>query len=199
LALLTGVLFGIGPALQFSRPQLAQVMQSSARKLTAGVRGRRTHGILVAGQISLTLLLLTVAGGSTAAFMRLMRANLGYDPHNVMSVGVPVHENTFSTWDARAVYFEQLRSRLASMPEVESAGISTNATPPNNGWEVRFETHGKAPAEDQKIRLNLVSPEYFSLLHIPLKQGRLFDHAETMRGAHLALINETMARLYWMV
>lgn len=197
LALLTGVLFGIGPALQFSRPGLAQVMQSGARKLTAGVRGRRTHGMLVAGQIALTLLLLTIAGGSTAAFMRLMHANLGYDPHNVMSVGVPVHENTLPTWEARAAYFEQLRSRLAAMPEVESAGISTNATPPNNGWEVRFETHGKPPAEDQKIRVNLVSPEYFSLLHIPLKQGRMFDHAETMRAAHLALINETMARLYW--
>jgi putative ABC transport system permease protein len=197
LALLTGVLFGIGPALQFSRPELAQVMQSSARKLTAGVRGRRTHGMLVAGQIALTLLLLTVAGGSTAAFLKLMHANLGYDPHHVMSVGVPVHENTFSTWEARAAYFEQLRSRIGSMPEVESAGISTNATPPNNGWEVRFETHGKPPAEDQRVRVNLVSPEYFSLLHIPLKQGRIFDHAETMRGAHLALINETMASLYW--
>jgi predicted permease len=83
------------------------------------------------------------------------------------------------------------------MPEVESAGVSTNATPPNNGWEVRFETYGKPPAEDQKVRVNLVSPEYFSLLHIPLMQGRMFDHQETMRGAHLALINETMARLYW--
>jgi putative ABC transport system permease protein len=115
----------------------------------------------------------------------------------VMSVGVPVHENTFSTWEARAAYFEQLRSRLAAMPEIEEVGLSTNATPPSNGWEMRFENRGQLAVEDRKIRVNVISPEYFSLLRIPLKRGRMLNHAETMSGAHLALINETMAHRYW--
>jgi putative ABC transport system permease protein len=197
LALVTGVLFGIGPALQFSRPELAQVMAASARKLTAGVKGRRMHGMLVAGQIALTLLLLTAAGGTMAGFLKLMHANLGYDPHNVMSVGLPVHENTFTTWEARAAYFAQLRERMARIPEIEEAGISTNATPPENGWEQKVETRGKVEAEDQKARVNFVSPEYFSLLRIPLRQGRLMDQGEIARGARVAVVNETMARKYW--
>src|SRR6266446_3825938 len=139
LALLTGIVFGISPALQSSRPDVAQVMQASTRKMTAGVQGRRTHGILIAGQISLTLLLLAGAGTAMQGFVRMMRVNLGYDPHYAMSVGIPVHDNSYTTWEARRTYFNQLLQKVSAMPEVVSAGISTNATPPNNGWELRFE------------------------------------------------------------
>src|SRR5712692_548632 len=93
LALLTGIVFGISPALQSSRPDVAQVMQASTRKMTAGVQGRRTHGILIAGQISLTLLLLAGAGTAMQGFVRMMRVNLGYDPHYAMSVGIQVKDN----------------------------------------------------------------------------------------------------------
>jgi putative ABC transport system permease protein len=197
LALFTGICFGLSPALQFSRPDLAQIMQSSLRRIIGGVRGRRTYNALVAGQLALTLLLMTAAGGAIAGFLRLMHTSLGYDPHHAMSVGIPVHENTFGTWEARSRYFTQLRERLGSMPEVMSAGISTNATPPDNGWNTTMEIFGAPKPEQQKVLLNLISPEYFDVLHIPLLQGRVWDHAETVRGAHFALINETMARQYW--
>jgi predicted permease len=101
------------------------------------------------------------------------------------------------TWEARAQFFEQLRARIAAMPEVVSAGISTNATPPSNGWNTNFEILGKPVPQERELRTNFVSPEYFTVLHIPLLQGRLFDHAETMRGARLALVNQTMAHQYW--
>ncbi len=94
LALLTGIVFGISPALQSARPDVAQVMQANTRKITAGVHGRRTHSVLIAGQIALTLLLLAGAGVAMRGFVRMMRVNLGYDPHNTMSVGIPVHDNT---------------------------------------------------------------------------------------------------------
>jgi predicted permease len=197
LALATGVLFGLSPALHLSRPDLAAVMQASTRRMTAGVRGKRVHGALVAAQVALTLLLLTGAGAAIRGFVRLMHTNLGYDPHHTMSVGIPVHDNTYMTWEARSQFFEQIRQRIAAMPEVISAGISSNATPPNNGWPTHFEILGKPVPEERQVRTNFVSPEYFTVLHIPLLQGRMFDHAETMRGARLALINQTMARQYW--
>ncbi len=197
LALATGILFGLSPALQFSRPELSQIMQASARKLTSGVRGKRTHDVLVGSQIALTLVLLTAAGGAMAGFLRLMHTSLGYDPHNTMSVGIPVHDNTFRTWEERSAYFDQLVQKIASIPEIETAGISTNATPPNNGWETKFERLGSASREQEQIRANLVSPEYFPVLHIPLLQGRLWDRVETLRGARVAVINQTMARKFW--
>jgi ABC-type antimicrobial peptide transport system permease subunit len=83
------------------------------------------------------------------------------------------------------------------MPEVVSAGISTNATPPGNGWEQRFEIAGKPAPEEQRTRMNFISPEYFAVLKIPMLQGRLFNDAETARGARLAVIGQTMARQYF--
>jgi putative ABC transport system permease protein len=197
LALLTGIVFGLSPALQSARPDVARVMQSSTRKMTAGVRGRRTHNILIAGQLALTLLLLAGASLAIQAFVSMMRANLGYDPHNVMPVGIPVHDNTYTTWEARGTYFHQLLSKVSEIPEIVSAGLSTNATPPNNGREERFEISGKPAGGEPRARLNFVSAEYFTVLRIPLLRGRIWDKDETMHGAKLALINQTMAREYF--
>jgi putative ABC transport system permease protein len=197
LALLTGIVFGISPALQSARPDVARVMQANTRKMTAGVHGRRTHSILIAGQMALTLLLLAAAGVAMRGFMRLMHVNLGYDPQNVMSVGIPVHDNTYTTWESRRAYFDQLLRKVSTTPEVVSAGLSTNATPPNNGWEQRFEISGRPAAEQQRARINFVSPEYFSVLRIPLLQGRIWEESETEHGSKLALINQTLARQYF--
>src|SRR6266436_4861384 len=197
LALLTGIVFGISPALQSARPDIAQVMQSTTRKMTAGLHGRRTHSVLISGQIALTLLLLAGAGVAMQGFVRMMRVDLGYDPRNTMSVGIPVHDNTYTTWEARRTYFNQLLQKVGATPEVVSAGLSTNATPPNSGWEQRFEISGKPVAEQQRARINFISSEYFSVLHIPLLQGRIWDESETMHGSKLALINQTLARQYF--
>jgi predicted permease len=196
LALSTGVLFGLSPSLQLSRPELAQAM-AGLRRTTGGIRSKRTHGILVAAQVALTLILLTGAGEAIAGFVRLMQTNLGYDPHHTMSVGIPVHDNTHMDWTNRVQYFEQLRERIGSLGEVTSAGISTNATPPWNGWQTRFEIFGRSDSQELSARTNFVSPEYFSTLHIPLAAGRVWTHDEIMRGARLALVNQTLAQLYW--
>src|SRR5467141_3096863 len=197
LALLTGIVFGISPALQSARPDIAQVMQSTTRKMTAGLHGRRTHSVLIAGQIALTLLLLAGAGVAVQGFVRMVRVDLGYDPHNTMSVGIPVHDNTYTTWEARRTYFNQLLQKVSAMPEVVSACFLTKPRPPSSGWEQRFEISGKPVAEQQRARINFISPGYFSVLHIPLLQGRIWDESETMHGSKLALINQTLARQYF--
>jgi predicted permease len=197
LAIFTGIFFGLSPAMQFSRPEVSQVMQASTKKVAGGVRGKRIHNTLIAGQIALTLLLLASAGAAIQGFIKLNRSHLGYNPHNVMSVGIPVHDNTYTSWESRSQYFTQLMDKVAAMPEVKMAGLSTNATPPDNGADNVFQILGRPTTDDQHARLNFVSREYFPVLQIPLMQGRLWDDSETKRGAKLAVINATLAKQYF--
>ena len=194
LAMLTSVIFGLSPALQLSRPDVARLMQGSGRRVAGSASAKRAHNALIAAQVALTILLLTVASAAGKGFLHILSAHLGYDPRNVMSVPIPIHENTYKDWQARSQYFENIRSRIAAMPEVVEAGIGTNATPPSNGNNERIEIFGKASAENPEVRVNFIDSSYFSVLHIPLVQGRLWDHPEIMRGAPLAVINQTMAK-----
>ncbi len=193
----TGVLFGLSPAWQLSRPQVSQVMQSNSRKTIGSVRGRKTHSALIAGQIALTLLMLAGAGAAIEGFLRVAHVRLGYDPHNIMSVGIPIHDGAYKTWPEREAYFEKLHDKVAEVPGVVMAAVSSNATPPSNGYNTRFEIMGKPSGQDQTFRVNLVSREYFPALRIPLRQGQFWNTADEHRGAALMVINETLARRYF--
>ena len=197
LAFATAIFFGLSPALQLSRPDVGRLMQSSGRRVMGSSHAKRAHRVMVAAQVALTLLLLSAASAAGKGFLRLLKADLGYDPHAAMSVPIPIHENTHVSWKDRSEYFEQIRAAIAGMPEVVSAGISTNATPPDSGWDTRFEIFGSAASEKPEARVNYISPEYLQVLHIPLSEGRIWDHTETMRGASVAVVNQTMARQYW--
>ena len=193
----TGILFGLSPAWRLSRPEVSQVMQSNSRKAIGNVRGRRTHNILIGGQIAITLLMLAGAGAAIEGFLRLAHMRLGYDPHNVMSVGIPIHDGTYKSWPERAAYFEQLLAKVREVPGVSIAGMSSNATPPDNGFNTKFEILGKPAGQNQMMRVNLVSKEYFPALRIPLLQGRFWDADEEHRGATLFVVNQTLAKRYF--
>jgi predicted permease len=197
IAVLTGILFGLWPALQLSRPEVSQVMQSNTRKIAGAMHGRATHSVLTAAQVSLTLVMLAGAGAAMEGFLQLIHTPLGYDPHNVMSVGIPVHDGAYPTWPARLAYFEQLKAKASTVPGVTMTAISSNATPPSNGWSTAVEILGTPRRDEQKIRVNFVSPGYFPILRIPLAHGRVWDEAENHNAAHVAVINQTMARLYF--
>ena len=197
VALGTGVLFGLWPALQLSRTQIGQIMQSGARRLADRVRGRRTHSMLIGLQVALTLLLLAAAGSSMRGFAQLIHEPLGFDPHNVMAVGIPLRESSYRTWSERASYFEQLREKVAQTPGVTTAAISTDATPPRNGWNIGFEMLGNPATNPPMGSANLISPQYFAALRIPLLQGRIWSDAENSKGAHVAVINHTLAQRYF--
>jgi predicted permease len=197
VALFTGVLFGLWPALRLSRPDAGQVMQSGSRRVAGRLGGRATNNTLIAGQIALTLLMLAGAGAAIQGFLRTMHRPLGYDPHNIMSIGIPVHDGTYKTWGERAAYFDQLQKKVATIPGVTMTAISSNATPPSNGLPTHVEILGKAAQDEQKVLVNFVSPAYFPVLRIPLAQGRIWDETENRNGAHLAVINQTMARRYF--
>jgi predicted permease len=114
-----------------------------------------------------------------------------------MSVGIPIHEGTYKTWPERVAYFEQMHDKVAQIPGVTVAAVSSNATPPANGFNTKFEILGKPSAKDQTFRLNLVSREYFPALRIPLLQGRVWDQAEEHRAAPIILVNQTFAKRYF--
>ena len=197
VAIACGVVFGIFPALDSGRREIQEAMQSGLRTVAGSIRGRRVHTGLIAGQIALTLLLLTAAATAIQGFTRMISRPLGYQPRNVMSVGIPVHENSLKTWGERSAYFTQLRERVAAVPGVVAAGISSNATPPSNGWSQPFDILGKTASEAQEARFNFVSPEYFAILSIPLVRGRLWQANEVARSATLAVVNRTFAQKYF--
>ena len=196
LALLVGVVFGLFPALQSARPEISQVMQAGTRRLTGSVKGRRLHTALIAGQIALTLLLMTAAGAAIQAFIRMNIVPLGYEPKHVMSVVIPVRENAHTTWADRTHFFAQLREKVAQMPGVIGAGISTNATPPDSGFTVPVEILGKTASQAQEAHVEFVSPEYFTTLQIPLLKGRSWEQSEIARGATLVIVNQAFVRHY---
>src|SRR4029079_12216388 len=121
-------------------------------------------------QVALTLLMLTAAGAAGKGFLRLAHADLGYDPQITITLRIRIHDGTYQTWKERSEYFERLRGTVAAMPQVVSAGISTNATPPLNGGDTTLEISG-SPTEKPVARTNFVNAEYFAVLHIPVAQG----------------------------
>ncbi len=193
----TGILFGLWPAWQLSQPEISQVMQSNTRKTTSDVRGRKTHAVLIGGQIALTLLMMSGAGAAIEGFLRVAHTRLGYDPHNIMSVGIPVHQGAYKTWPEREAFFEQIFAKVAQIPGVRMVAISSNATPPSNGAGLKFEIVGKPSAQDQPFRFNIVSKEYFPILRIPLLQGRIWNEDETHRGAPVIVVNQAFVRRYF--
>ncbi len=101
-----------------------------------------------------------------------------------MSVGIPIHENTFPTWAERSSYFTQLRDKIAALPDVLSTGISTNATPPDSGWGQPFDLQGKTASEDQKASINFVDSRLFQCLADSPQDG---DVCGTRRNCSMAL------------
>jgi len=193
--LLTVLFFGLLPALQLSGRSLHSTMQLGTQKL-AGGWGKRTRNALIAGQIAFSLVLLASAATSIRTFVSLLHAQLGYDPHNTVALGIPLHVNSYTSWESRMAYFDRLEQKIASTPAVTGAAIAINAVPPANGttW---CEILGQTSVGDQQVRVGFISADYFRVLNIPLIEGRIFDRAEVTRAAQVAVINQAMARRYF--
>lgn len=197
LALLSGFVFGLLPSLRMSRPDVSKVIQSTGRKVAGRTGHARSLNMLIAAQVALTIIIMGAAGAAVGGFMRMTHRNFGYDPAHVMSVPIPLHSHSYPTREERAAYFDTLRQKIASTPGVTDVAIASNAIPPDNGSNLTFEILGAPSGQRQYLRANFISPEYFSALHIPLLEGRLWDTSENARGAAVAIINQTMARRYF--
>jgi predicted permease len=199
LALITGLLFGLSPALHLSRPNVSQTIQTTAR--VAGIStSKRTLNVLIGGQIALTFVLLGLAGAAIAGFMKITSTQLGYDPHNVIVVGIPIKQDLKKNQVERAAYIGQLRERVAAVPSVVSVSVANRGIPPSppfDGMQAPFEILGGQSSQDQYAAVSLVSSEYFATLKIPLLSGRVWDQTENQRGDFVAVVNQTLAQRYW--
>ncbi len=196
LATLTGIIFGLWPALHFSRPELSSILQAGSRKLSGNAGSMATHRVLLAGQVALILVLMAAAGATVRSLYRFVHSPLGYDPDNVGCITIPLRDGTYGQWEHRAAYFEQIRQKAGSIPGILSAAIAQTFLPPvsmyKSGAEIRGDSDG-----GKTVTLQEVSPEYFSTLRIPLLGGRLWAPSETLHAAHVGVINLAMAHRYW--
>jgi predicted permease len=196
IAILTGIFFGISPAVQLSRPQLGALIQASSAKLTGSARSRNTHRLLIAGQVALTLLLLAGAGGAVKAFLAKVHTPLGFDPDHVFAMNVAMPKGATMTWQERINQNELVRQAVAQSPGVAEAGVSTTWFPGFGGFTAKIEIQSKPTLTDAQAALTLISPQLLSTLRVPLLKGRIFDDAESRRAAHLAMVNQAFVKQY---
>ncbi|HEX3663251.1 MAG TPA: ADOP family duplicated permease [Acidobacteriaceae bacterium] len=202
LALLSGLLFGLAPALRLSQVNASGSLRAG-RRIAAQGAGRRLH-TLIAAQIALTLLLLATAGMAAQGFLQVMRAPLGYQPKDVMQAGILMHYENAKDWSGisplakRVAFVEQVRRKIAAVPGVLSVAVGNDATPPYSGQEHGFQIEGRPGEPDggPNVRVEFVSPGYFATLAIPLLHGRMWDEAENARGDGVAVVNAAFAREY---
>jgi hypothetical protein len=204
LALICGILFGLVPALRLSRRDSARMLPGRQTGVVAAPAKRR-WSVLIAAQVALTLLLMATAGTAIRSFLGLMRTPLGYDPGNVMSIGIMAHahvtdpgrdEGRIQSREARVAYIEQIRDKIASVRGVSMVAVATDATPPNTGADTVFEifdTKETGDSEQPQARVILVDQRYFAALRIPLLQGRIWNADENTRGDFIAVINQSCA------
>ncbi|HEY1529089.1 MAG TPA: ABC transporter permease [Candidatus Angelobacter sp.] len=204
LALLCGILFGLVPALRLSRGDSARMLPGRQTGVVAAPAKRR-WSVLIAAQVALTLLLMATAGTAIRSFLGLMRMPLGYDPANVMTIGIRLHNKNPSEWsriqprEARIAYIEQIQEKIASLPGISTVAVGVDATPPSIGgafYEQTFEIDGTGDHEQPQARVILVDQRYFAALRIPLLQGRIWNEDENTRGDLIAVVNQAFTTRY---
>ena len=203
LALLCGILFGLVPALRLSRNDSARVLPGRG---VVAAPAKHRWSVLIAAQVALTLLLMATAGTAIRSFLYLMQMPFGYDPANVMKLGIMLHVHDPGEWshiqsrDARTAYIEQIRQKIASVPGVSTVAVGIDATPPYMGAYMgansSFNIDGTRDREQPQARVILVDQQYFAALRIPLLQGRVWNTDENARGDFVAVVNHAFATRY---
>lgn len=194
ISMMTAIMSGAWPALRASRTDMRHVMNSGTNRL-AGRRGaHRAQMTLLTLQVAVTILLLVSSAAALQTLLRLLHADLGYDPQNLASVSLVLREGAHNKWADRVHYFEQIRSAIAADPDIISAAIGVL---PLSGAEATPVTLPGQKDSSGSVIAQSVNQDYFSTLRMPLLAGRTWTRDETTRGAHFALINEAMRRRYW--
>jgi len=196
VALATGILFGISPAWELSRPAISQLLQAGSSRHSGSAHGRNTHRLLIAGQVALTLLLLAGAAAAMKAFLTLTHVPLGFDADHVATFDVALPKGATSTWEARMNTNEAVRQAIEQVPGVSNASVSNSYFPPFGGFNAKIEVRSAPTLNSPEAMLGLVSPQEFATLRIPLIEGRIFDESEIRRAAHVALVNRAFVQQF---
>ncbi len=199
ISLMTGIIFGIFPALQLAGIDLHATLREEGRSSSAGhTRGRMTS-MLVVGQVALSLLLLIGAALLLRSYERLLKVDPGFDPHNVLTMNLSLPTVKYAKPTQQTDFFDELLRRAVQVPGVQSAAIS--AVLPLS-WKritpMLPEGQQNVPlAQRPFIDIEAVSPQWFQTLRVPLRSGRGFTAADNAQSPKVLIVNETFARQFW--
>ena len=200
VSLLTGVAFGLVPALETSRLNLSESLKESSRGSVGGGRARRLRGALVVAEIGLALVLLVGAGLMVRSFLRLQAVNPGFDPANLLTMRVMLPQSKYPEAGRRVEFFRQAAGRLSALPGVRSASAVSALPFADLGAATRFTVVGRpAPsaAEQPVTDVRVADENYFRTMNIPVVAGRTFTEREAVEDRKVAVVNEAMARRYF--
>jgi putative ABC transport system permease protein len=199
VSLLTGLLFGIVPAVQLARVDVNSTLRDEGRGTSAGHSRARLKNLLVIGQVALSLLLLVGAGLLLRSFERLLAVDPGFDPNNVLTMNVSLPTIKYAKPEQQIAFFDDVLRRVSALPGVRNAAIS--ATLPLS-WKritpVLPEGQQEVPlAQRPFIDIEAVSPQWFQTMRVPLNGGREFTDADNAQAPKVVIVNQTFARRFW--
>jgi putative ABC transport system permease protein len=196
VSLLTGVIFGLVPAWQASNPVVNEELKDGARG-AGGLRHQRLRGALVVAEIALAMVLLVGAGLLVNSFVRMSRAELGFDPRNLFSIGVQTRSKfpIEGADERRARFVRQVFDQVSQTPGVESAVVTSVGVFPV--LHFGFNIEGRPLPADADALYETISPNYFRAMRARMVAGREFDDRDDSRSPAVAIINGTLARRYF--
>jgi putative ABC transport system permease protein len=200
VALLTGLLFGIVPALSTAKLDLRETLNEGSRGSTAGPGQHRIRGALVATEIALAMLLLVGAGLLLRSFSRLQDVPPGFQADHLFVADIPLSQTAYAKPEQRYEFFDRLVERARSLPGVRSAGAASFLPVSGGGSVIHFNIVGKPPKSPHDFiaaGYRAVTPKYFETLGMPLEQGRFFTAADNDKAPAVVVINATMARTFF--
>jgi predicted permease len=200
VSLVTGLIFGLAPAMQASNFNLNETLKEGGRDSGAGSRGNRLRGLLVISEVAVSFLLLIGAGLLISSFLHLLKLDPGYRADHLLTMKVVLPETKYPDKERRAPFFRELIRRVQALPGVQSVAVASNLPLTYSGDSMPIGIEGRAdPPPDQwpDVILRVVSPGYFSTMGIPLVQGRDFNEQDRPDAVRVAVISEKMARYYW--
>jgi putative ABC transport system permease protein len=213
-SMLSGIIFGLAPALHASRLDLIRVLNQEGRASTGSGERARTRRILVVTEFALSLILMISAGLLLHSFWDLLNVRLGFNPQSVISVRTrmpypnDVKIDKYATAAQEAPFIRQLLRRCRSLPGVEEAALGDPASIPldqsqrelntlEGKFFLTFDGQRTQPDQPSLVERSRVTPEYFHLVGIPLLRGRLFNEFDTDTAAQVAVVNQAFAHSYW--
>jgi predicted permease len=191
LSFVTGIVFGLMPALQASRADAAEALKAG-RSTSASAHGGRTRNLLVVVEVALSVVLLVSAGLTARTFFVLQNTDPGFNAERVLMMGVPLPPEKYATLEQRNRFVEELLNRVSALPGVEAATIGF----PTGTAQWPFTIVGRAPDESKRIGVTFVGADHLRMYGIPLRAGRMFDKSEVVRMDRVAVISEAAVALW---
>jgi len=200
ISLITGLLFGLVPAIHAAKPNLNEGLKEGSKGSMGSVAGKRTRNVLVAVEVALSLVLLIGAGLMIKSFVRLQQTNLGFNPDQLLTVNVSLSSSKYPEDRQQAAFFQQALERIQSLAGVQSAGATTALplTLSVSGSDFRIEGRPEPEAgKEMIINTSSISPDYFKTLGISILKGRDFSDRDNSDAPLAAIINSDLARIYF--